>query len=111
MSTLARPVSNLVRPVGSLVKSVRQVGWRPGPDPHSVELFLCDLGYLAAPSSAGRAVPAPSDVESGAARVDDALRRFQAAAGLEVDGRAGASTVHALARARRALLDSRSFAA
>jgi hypothetical protein len=98
MSALVKPVTSLVRPVGSLVRSVRRAGWHPGPDPRSLEAFLDDLGYLAGPGS-------------GSARISDALRRFQAAAGLEVDGQPTGATVHALAQARHALLDARSFAA
>lgn len=79
------------------------VGWRPGPDPDSVRLFLRDLGYLPADEVSVGA--------TSAAEISDAVRRFQVAAGLEVDGVPTRATVHVLARAHHALVDLRALAA
>lgn len=80
------------------------VGWRPGPDPGSVRLFLRDLGYL--PPDEVSVVEATSP-----AAISDAVRRFQVAAGLEVDGVPTRATVHVLAGAHHALVDLRALAA
>lgn len=68
-------------------------GWHPGPDPAAVTAFLRDVGIDCGTGS-------PAEVEA-------AVRRFQASAGLVVDGVAGPKTVHALARVRHAVLDAR----
>lgn len=89
-STIGTTVKTLLRP--------HPVGWRPGPDPDSIRSFLRDLGYL-------------SPEAGSATEIAEAVRLFQSAAGLEVDGVPTRTTVHALARAHRALLDLRALAA
>ncbi len=68
-------------------------GWHPDADPGAVTAFLRDVGVDCGGGS-------PAELES-------AVRRFQAAAGLAVDGVPGPDTVHVLARTRHAVLEAR----
>lgn len=63
------------------------IGWADDPppaDPRLVRCLFADLGVRIGPA---------------AADLDTAVRRFQAGAGLRVDGAVGPRTVHLLARA------------
>ena len=74
--------------VGAAVVSVMVPGtgqdFQPPADPELVRGLLADVGAPAGPDAAGLAA---------------AVRRFQAGAGLRVDGVAGARTMHALSLA------------
>ena len=74
------------------------IGWSgdddPGADPRSLRRLFGDLGVR---------------VGAGAAELEAVVRRFQARAGLRVDGVAGPRTVHVLARYAKEARELRGF--